>query len=514
MNDVFLSFGRFKGYTLDEIDPGYLQWMLDKARQDDCWGGMILFVEAHREAILAAISDIQNAKLASVSFDYILSSSQKQASQFLQEWLLSDQRTAKLEGGAGYGKSFTVKDVLRFAMGQGYRVAAAATSYVATQVLASDLESMGVDVRTIARHLQLTVTRDDRQVNYVFSEKSPERLETLLSPNRLLVVDEYSMVGDHVGQALLDSVNLYGGKLLVVGDLKQLPPVKQDSDSCLAGIEASITLSDPMRYSRGSDLYKVEQIARTSPHDLLNNLDQWENSDLVDVVPDEDTLVYHYCKHYSANEDSRIIYFRRADVIATNHRVRRALYGEASEQLVVEDEKLLVAATSDVYQDVYAAEAEFSPEKCETNRFYSGTSFQVIRSSETRVMGVPCYEAEFEDGRYAPVIFMVTETQADENTLGGPEYTQRLRELADYAKTQVEAGEAPKRAWRPYHWFRKFFLPVMYGYAMTVHRCQGQTVDRAYIVPRTLINFGGPKIGEKLLYVAATRAKKHLTMVA
>lgn len=514
MNDVFLPFGKFKGCALDEVDPGYLQWMLDKARQDDCWGGMILFVEAHREAILAAISDIQNAKLASISLDYTLSPSQKQASQFLQEWLLSDQRTAKLEGGAGYGKSFTVKDVLRFAMEQGYRVAATATSYVATQVLASDLEPMGVDVRTIARHLQLTVTRDNRQVNYVFSEKSPERLKALLSRGNLLVVDEYSMVGDAIGQALLDSVNLYGGKLLVVGDLKQLPPVKQDKDTCLAGIQCTIALSDPMRYDRESDLYKVEQIARTSPHDLLNDLDQWTDSKQVSVAPDENALIHRYTKSYSANEDSRILYFRRADVVTVNHRVRRALYGKASEQLVVEDEKLLVAATSDVYQDVYAAEAEFSPEKCKTNRFYSGTSFRVIHQHEDSILGVPCYVVQFEDGRETPVIFMVTETQADENTLGGPEYTRRLRELANEAKTQAEAGETPGRAWGPYHQFRKFFLPVMYGYAMTVHRCQGQTVDRAYIAPRTLINAGGPKIGEKLLYVAATRAKKHLTMVA
>ena len=128
-------------------------------------------------------------------------------------------------------------------------------------------------------------------------------------------------------------------------------------------------------------------------------------------------------------------------------------------------------------------------------------------------MGVPCYVVEFEDGREAPVIFMVSETKADESTLGGPEYTQVLRELAEEAKTQVEAGVPGRDAWKPYHEFKKFFLPVMYGYAMTVHRCQGQTVDRAYIAPHTLVNAGGPQVGAKLLYVAATRAKKHLTMV-
>ena len=52
----------------------------------------------------------------------------------------------------------------------GYQVAAAATSYVATQVLVKQLDLLGVDVRTIARHLQLTVEYDGPKQNYVFSE--------------------------------------------------------------------------------------------------------------------------------------------------------------------------------------------------------------------------------------------------------------------------------------------------------------------------------------------------------
>ena len=122
MSDIFIPFGKHRGTRLNDVDPGYLTWMLNKAEQPDAWEGLVFFVEDYREKIEQAISDAQSAKLASVDFNYTLSPSQQIASKFLQEWLLSDQSAAKLEGGAGYGKSFTVKDVLRFAMGQGYKV--------------------------------------------------------------------------------------------------------------------------------------------------------------------------------------------------------------------------------------------------------------------------------------------------------------------------------------------------------------------------------------------------------
>ncbi len=492
--DLVMPFGKHSGTCLTEVPVDYLQWLLDKADHP--------FVGEHREEIAEIIINAQAAKAALLP-DYTLSSSQLRASTFLQEWLLTPELScAKLEGGAGYGKSFCVLDVVRFALEQGLGVYAAATSYVATQVLVEQLDPLGVTASTIARALRLEVVRDGAKEDYVLGIDSEECLSKLLGINRLLVVDEYSMISDDIGQALLDAAERYGGKLLVVGDLAQLPPVGQDQDSVLSLIETSTSLSDPMRYSKGSDLYQVEQMARHEPYSLLNSAEQWDDSDEVEVVQDREQLLREYQLDYDG-ADARVLYYTRRDVVAANRAIRHKLHGASADQLVVDGEKLMVASTQDVYNG--GVDLQGHPD---TTRYYSGTAWEVDEFEQDVVEGVPCYRVRFANGNTVPVMFMVTETKADPESPGGEEYTVRLRELAEAAKDP----ENPV-SWREWWQFKKNFLPVMYGYATTVHKAQGQTVDRAYIDPRSLAFAGGREVGKKLLYVAATRAKKKLTMV-
>ena len=189
--------------------------------------------------------------------------------------------------------------------------------------------------------------------------------------------------------------------------------------------------------------------------------------------------------------DARMLFFRRADVMDANFAIREALFGAAAiEQPVVEDERLMVMSTADV---------DCGQE--DPIRFYSGQTFLVERVTETEVQGIPCYNVTFHGGTTVPVIFASSVALTDTSKRGGEQFSARLRELRDEA---VESGD-----WREWRAFKNAFLQVGYNYAMTVHRAQGQTVDRVYFDPATL---RGP-MSEKLTYVAATRAKQQAHMV-
>jgi len=494
MSAPTITFGKHRGTSIEEVPTSYLRWMLQAASSSSS-GPIYNFCRAHGEWMADVISREQQLKAAEVVFEYELNPSQAEASNLLQNWLADPHApsTAKLEGGAGYGKSFTVLDIVRGAISQGYTVAAAATSFVATQVLDSQLGNIGIPCRTLASSLKLTVEREGARSDYVWDHgSSDDALGQLTGPRRLLIVDEYSMVGDDIGEKLLMGVQHYGGRLLCVGDLKQLPPVGQSKPSVLAGIETSVTLTQPMRYSPDSDLYALEQDVRHNGFSATLSA-----SDHISIHSTREALLEAYVSSYKAapTEDQRMLFFRRADVVSANNIIRSKLFGiEAAEEAVIEDEKLLVMATTDVLP--MASE--------ETLRMYSGTSYRVISQTTVVVPGTDfeCHAVTLEDGRCFPIIFMLSETKADPSKLGGTEWTLALRRIAEECEMTGN--------WGPYWHFKKRFLPVGYAYAMTVHRCQGQTVDRVFFEAGSL-RCG--YMSDALLYVAATRAKKEVHAV-
>lgn len=503
MTTPTIPFGKFRGQPLDALDHNYLRWMVTKAKSRDAWAGLVRFVDSYREDIEAILDP--RARVAAIEVDYTLSESQAAAVKQIEAELLMDADTScyRLEGGAGYGKSFAVLDLVRTAMHHGYEVHACAVSYVATQVLCSHLERYGIEPKTIASKIRLAKVELEDREDYETTPDTHDALREILSTGNLLIVDEYSMVGDEHADMMMQAAHQFGGKLLAVGDLKQLPPVKQHQDSSFSQIPGSVTLTQPMRYAADSDLYALEQLARHNPRNLLSR--DWNGSTLVNVHETFSALLQAYITDYKADPaaDARMLFFRRADVIEANATVRRALFGEqASTTPVIEDEALMVTATTDIRtgRTVINSRGDREEEKI---RFYSGTSFLVESVREDVVDGIPCYVVRFQDGTVdVPVLFGMGSV-LDQDSRGAQEFQARLSELREDA---LESKD-----WREWRRFKNTFLPVCHRYASTVHRAQGATLDRVYFDPSKLT---GSSMSDKLLYVAATRAKKEAHIVA
>ena len=482
MTGPTINFGKYRGQPVDQIDDiGYLSWVLSTGSKDP-YSRVGEFVETYGDAIRARI----RAHYAAAADRYTLTPSQQAVADELCAALVNgDVPAARLDGGAGYGKSFTVAEVARQALLAGYEVNACAPSYVATQVLARSLDGLGVNTRTIASLCHLPKEEQEDRESYVVTEHSHEKMAGLLEPGKLLIVDEWSMGQDEVAEPLI-RYTAQGGKLLGVGDRYQLPPVGQRTPSAFSRIETISELTEPMRFGKDSDLYTLEQLARFQPRAIYNH-DFGSSSEVVSLDSTIDMFRRFIDDQLSDPlSDHRILFYRRKDVQAANTTVRGLLYGDqASREPVIEDERVMCMRTTDVGQDTRTG--------ADGVRYYSGETFFVEDAEPMEVHGVPCHQVKLH-GRQNPVFVVFPGS----DTPGAVTYRRTLAALRNAAS---ENGD-----WREYRAVRDAFFPAGYNYSMTVHRCQGQTVDRVYFCPRHL---QGPE-GAALTYVAATRARKNV----
>ena len=485
---VSIPFGKHRGTPLSEVPVGYVQWMLDNS--DHHWVG------DNRDLLVERLTYVPAAARPTLQ----LAADQTQAlGEIEHSFLTLGHKVHNLAGAAGYGKSYVCQAVTLKLKDAGYVVRAAATSYVASQNLAKDLEPLGVEVSTIARLLRLTVRYEGPKEIYEPSLESIELLPSLLGRDQALIIDEYSMVDDTVGKLLLDAAHRFGDLLLVVGDAGQLPSPAQNWDSLLTTVEPRSELTIPKRYSVDSDLYRVERQARITGG---MRQEDFTNSDEVTLVRSLDDMYGAYTDSYRAHpdEDHLMLFYRRADMTAANRILRSRLF--PGDEDVMKGERLRVQRTSN-----------YNPIISDEIRVYSGTTMTVVSAepvTKTVVLAggrydIPCWRVEVEEQSVPlDILFSITENAAEGGTRGADEFNSAISETATWCKDNND--------WAPYRILRNSFVQVTYRYASTVHRVQGQSVDRIFVSP-AMLSRADPWTARKLRYVGLTRAKRHLTVL-
>jgi len=143
-----------------------------------------------------------------------------------EENIISDLNQGKavfLTGGAGVGKSFTTNNIIKHFENRGLTVAKLGSTGIA---------STNINGQTLHSFLEIGIKKDIKALQQ-FDKNNQERINKLnekLKNTDLIVIDEISMVSDKQMEMInyrLKNAN-YQGKLMVVGDFNQLPPVSKD----------------------------------------------------------------------------------------------------------------------------------------------------------------------------------------------------------------------------------------------------------------------------------------------
>lgn len=157
-------------------------------------------------------------------------------------WSTLNNNVSILTGQSGTGKSSTLKPLVRIFNHYGYDVAQCALSGRASSLLT---EYTGLEGKTIHRLL-----------NYLPEQERFARSESNPLNEDVIILDETSMVGEELFLSLISSIKL-GAKLLMLGDIKQLPAMSVGnilSDCISSGYIPTTTLTQIQRQALKSGI--------------------------------------------------------------------------------------------------------------------------------------------------------------------------------------------------------------------------------------------------------------------
>lgn len=163
-------------------------------------------------------------------------------------WKILDNNVSILTGSSGTGKSSTLKPLIRIFQYYGQEVEQCALSGRAASLLTEYTGLVGKTIHRLLRYLP-------EKEMFACDEKHPLTAD-------VVILDETSMVGEDLFISLIEAIRS-GAKLVMLGDVKQLPPLSVGNvlgDMIRSGYIPTTTLTIIQRQARDSGI--ISEAAR------------------------------------------------------------------------------------------------------------------------------------------------------------------------------------------------------------------------------------------------------------
>ena len=131
---------------------------------------------------------------------------------------LSNKQNVFLTGGAGVGKTTITREIIKHFESEAKKVAKLASTGMAATLIGG---------QTLHSFLDLGIASDVKELMKNGKYEIKKKIKKLISSMDLIVIDEISMVSDTLFEMITLRLNQAGfsGRILLVGDFLQLPPV-------------------------------------------------------------------------------------------------------------------------------------------------------------------------------------------------------------------------------------------------------------------------------------------------
>ena len=346
-----------------------------------------------------------------------------------------------IQGPPGSGKTTVARAIADSYAAAGYEVIGAAVTGKAAQGLR---DATGIDARTVAAWRLRWKKRSESSTGGV-GERDRE----------LILVDEASMLSVLDLDVLACRAEASGAKLVLIGDRRQLPPVGPgDPYRRLVQDHGSAVLTEIHRQQVPWMREAAGALGRGEPGAALRAFREHDRIHWFGTTADaRAALAMSWFEDRTArpDESSILLAYRNADVRAINDLIRslRRRRGELGESLRVHGKDFAV-----------------------------GDRVLFRRNDSRSIQG--------EDGRSVPVYNGTLGT-----VVGSPDSTE-----ADTLAVRLDSGVRVSFDPRDY-------ADLDFGYAVSLHKAQGVTVDRAYVLLDDRVDANG-------FVVAATRQRLDL----
>jgi nucleoside-triphosphatase THEP1 len=402
-----------------------------------------------------------------------------------------------LTGYAGTGKSFLIKQIVKYLKENGISYICASPTNKASK----NLKSMGIDeVTTVAKLLNQVPQLNEEEGKEVFVTKDNNNVtanQIDIADYRVVLIDEYSMINKDTFEQIQYKLLLAPRtKIIFVGDSAQLPPVKEDLPAVQVAMEKygypSANLSEVMRYD--GEIAKVAEAIRTEPKYDRQFYPFNEVTDgTIEVLSPMDWCykaidMFQQGQELNNLDYCRIIAYTNKTCDKANQIIRGNLFPDADlpfvkgDKLITRKPLMRLNPLSKSRDDQWMVAIQTSEE------------LEVINDCSIEPYNIPFTTESVNVYKFK----VLTEDYLQITCNVPTEESQKLieKKLAEYKKA---------KNWYMFYNLLKSFDNVTYPYALTCHKAQGSGYEFIFI---DALDMKKCEFKQKMMYTALTRAKK------
>jgi len=427
-----------------------------------------------------------------------------------------DEAIFILKGYAGTGKTTTISTYVNHLWEIGKKSVLLAPTGRAAKVISNYSKKKA---HTIHKKIYHPKKQPNGNVAFV---KQPNK-----HTNTFFIVDESSMIADSSGEvnlfeknSLLDDLMdyVYNGlncKLIFIGDIAQLPPVRSDISPALSVDTLSVNygknpylleLNQVMRQHEGSGILSNAtelraQLESAGVYDFQFNLNFPDIVRLQDGYDVEEAIVGAYDS--AGVEDTAFIVRSNKRANQYNQQIRTKIRGQESE-ISAGDYVMVVKNNYFWLKDTSEADFIANGDICEVQEIFNIKELYGFRFAEVKLRLV-----DYENLKPIETVVLLDTLTSESPSLTYEEsnrlYHQVLQDYAD-EKSKYKQMLSVKNN----HYFNA--LQIKFAYAMTCHKSQGGQWDTVFI-EQPYLPEGFNKDSLRWLYTAITRAKEKVYLI-
>ena len=412
------------------------------------------------------------------------------AIQNFREFIKSTNKSFLLKGRGGTGKSTIAGKMLLDAQKEGYYIFGTAISDAATsnlRNLTNNYKSLNISIYNFASMFGLVPKYDNNGNLTSFDFPSKDTLgfnepKILDSEKTILVFDEASMVGKEVLEKIKKL--LPNSKILYMGDNAQIKPIGQNEtiSSIFTNSDITSELTEVMRQGLESPILEIAS-------NLAKDIDSYdfENKNIDLPVLNKYNFEYFNSKDNSGTLITTDIYkfveeavkdFKqygaKSTIVITGNIDNVEKLNKEIRSKIVDGNDIFVKGERLMTYSKYTKKSKYSDDSIENSSIVYINSAKAIE-----VLGIPVYQLEVlytnkegkEMSTYMNVLLKSDKQNANKLFDLKREVFKQLKAKQNVAENRVKADILNQT------------IIVDYGYAMTAHKVQGQTVRNSYVYP-------------------------------
>ena len=438
----------------------------------------------------------------------------------LEEFISSKEDCITLSGGAGTGKTSILKEFIEYLDDEEISYVLAAPTHRAKLVL--EYLTNAKNTYTLHQLLALSPNIEIFELDYrdlLFKvDEAFNNKNTAIPYKGIVIIDEASMINDDLFDLLLEKCREFKCKIVFSGDSQQLRPVKSDHISKVFTLGNKITLTKIYRQKEDNP---VSSILETLRHNSLASSDfeteiGTDNSFIVCNTPNQFlNYAIPYFKDILSNGnvlECKMLAYTNARVNALNKAIRQRILGENDKNEFNKGE--ILVGTDNFEFDGF--------------KFYNSLDYIIKNEPVKTKIIIPHFE-EVVDGYNLDLYDSVYKVTNSIFLLSRNNDSKKLTRLANFIETTRLKAISLKRekrkaaiVWRKYFDTINSFASMFdlyydnrvikkrtfnYGYAISVHKSQGTTLDNVFVDVGNINTVWDKNELQQLQYVALSRTR-------